>query len=224
MNLADNVTAVVTGSRSGIGKAVADMLERRGATVIRADRSIADLRDIDSITRAYGEIAKTYKPAILVNAAGCAYYGLHENVTPKQIKEMCDVNLTSPLIITNLLLPSIRQQKGFIINISSVSAVNVNTHGAAYGATKAGLDSFGRSLWAEVRKHGVRVVNIRPDMTRTDLYRNADFEASSETGAALDPDDVAMAVSDVLDMKEGTVITEMTITPQYMRIQKKGDI
>lgn len=216
-----SVTAVVTGSTKGIGKAVADMLERRGITVIRADRSIADLRDIESITKAYSEIAKTHKPAILVNAAGCAYYGLHENLSPKQIKEMCDVNLTSPLIITNLLLPSIREQKGYIINISSVSAVNVNTHGAAYGATKAGLDSFGRSLWAEVRKHGVRVVNIRPDMTRTDLYRNADFEASSDMGAALDPEDVANAVSDVLDMKEGTVITEMTITPQILRIQRK---
>ena len=216
------ITAVVTGSTRGIGKAVADMLEKRGMTVIRADRSVADLRDIDSITKAYSEIAKTHKPAILVNAAGCAYYGLHENITPKQIKEMCDVNLTSPLIITNLLLPSIREQKGFIINISSVSAVNVNTHGAAYGATKAGLDSFGRSLWAEVRKHGVRVVNIRPDMTRTELYRNADFKASGDAGAALDPEDVANAVSDVLDMKEGAVITEMTITPQFVRIQKKG--
>ena len=215
------LTAVVTGSTKGIGKAVADMLERRGITVIRADRSIADLRDIEGITKAYSEIAKTHKPAILVNAAGCAYYGLHENLSPKQIKEMCDVNLTSPLIITNLLLPSIREQKGYIINISSVSAVNINTHGVAYGATKAGLDSFGRSLWAEVRKHGVRVVNIRPDMTRTDLYRNADFEASSDLGAALDPEDVANAVSDVLDMKEGTVITEMTITPQILRIQRK---
>ena len=217
----DAKTAVVTGSTSGIGKAVADLLESRGFTVIRADRSVADLRDIDSITKAYGQIAKTHKPAVLVNAAGCAYYGLHEYVTPKQIKEMCDVNLTSPLIITNLMLPSIREQKGYIFNISSVSAVNVNTHGAAYGATKAGLDSFGKSLWAEVRKHGVRVVNIRPDMTRTDLYRNADFEASSEIGAALDPEDVARAVATVLDMKEGTVITEMTITPQYMKIQRK---
>ena len=215
------ITAVVTGSTSGIGKAVADMLESRGITVIRADRSVADLRDIASITEAYIKIARTHKPAILVNAAGCAYYGLHENVTPQQIKEMCDVNLTSPLIITNLLLPSIREQKGFIINISSVSAVNVNTHGAAYGATKAGIDSFGRSLWAEVRKHGVKVVNIRPDMTRTELYRNADFEASQDEGAALDPEDIARAVADVLDMKEGAVITEMTITPQIMRIRKK---
>ena len=78
------------------------------------------------------------------------------------------------------------------------------------------------TLWAEVRKHGVRVVNIRPDMTRTELYRNADFEASGDAGAALDPEDVANAVSDVLDMKEGAVITEMTITPQFVRIQKKG--
>ena len=69
----------------------------------------------------------------------------------------------------------------------------------------------------------MKVVNIRPDMTRTELYRNADFEASSDVGAALDPEDVANAVSDVLDMKEGTVITELTITPQIMRIHKKGD-
>ena len=58
-------------------------------------------------------------------------------------------------------------------------------------------------------------------MTRTDLYRNDDFEASSDEGAALDPEDVADAVADVLDMEPGRVITEMTITPQYQRIHKK---
>lgn len=49
-----------------------------------------------------------------------------------------------------------------IINIASVTATRINTHGACYGALKAGLLSFGRSLYEEVRKHGVRVRHNLP--------------------------------------------------------------
>lgn len=80
------------------------------------------------------------------------------------------------MIITNLLLRDLKKNKGTIINISSITAEKTNPHGCAYGATKAGLTSFSHSLFEEARKYGVRVVNLEPDMTDTNLYRNADLQ------------------------------------------------
>ena len=109
-----------------------------------------------------------------------------------------------------------------VINIASVTANQSNPHGASYGATKAGLLSFGKSLFDEVRKHGVKVTTILPDMTDTNLYRNADFEASKEENARLLPQDVADAVRFILSSDPHMVITEFTVRPQLHRIEKKN--
>ena len=98
------------------------------------------------------------------------------------------------MIITNLLLRDLKKNKGTIINISSITAEKTNPHGCAYGATKAGLTSFSHSLFEEARKYGVRVVNLEPDMTDTNLYRNADFTVDENEAARIQPNEVADAV------------------------------
>lgn len=125
------------------------------------------------------------------------------------------------MIITNLLLRDLKKNKGTIINISSITAEKTNPHGCAYGATKAGLTSFSHSLFEEVRKYGVRVVNIEPDMTDTKLYRNADFTVDENEAARLQPKEVADAVLYVLEQREGLVMTDITIRPQLHRIARK---
>ena len=60
-------------------------------------------------------------------------------------------------------------------------------------------------------------------MTRTNLYRNADFEASNDAGCSLVPEDVAEAVLSVLRAPEGVCVPELVITPQYHRIAKKRE-
>ena len=225
-------TAIVTGASSGIGLAISKMLAEEGYNVYGIGRIFPegcdffeqrislDLRDTDILLKKLSTIKKV---DILVNAAGSAFYGLAEFNTPAQIQEMCRVDLEAPMILTSALLPRLKDSKGMVINIASVTSTRINTHGAVYGALKAGLRSYGRSLYEEVRKTGVRVVTVCPDLTAgTKLYRNADFRPSEEDGCFLLPEDTAECVRSVINMREGAVVTEVEVRPQFNRIEKKA--
>lgn len=226
-------TAIVTGASSGIGLAISKMLSEEGYKVYGIGRVFSenddcfekrlslDIRDTDILLEKVKEIKKV---DLLVNAAGSAYYGLAEFNTPDQIKEMCRTDLEAPMILTSALLPKLKETKGMVINIASVTSTRINTHGAAYGALKAGLRSYGRSLYEEVRKTGVRVVTVCPDLTAgTKLYRNADFKPSDEDGCFLLPEDTAECVRSVISMREGAAVTEVEVRPQFNRIVKKKE-
>lgn len=158
---------------------------------------------------------------LLVNNAGSAYYGLHEELSPKKIQEMVRTDLEVPMILSQQLLRGFKKNKGCIVNIASVTAQQSNPHGCAYGAVKAGLASFSRSLFDEARKYGVRVAVVSPDMTKTELYRNADFTVGEETESYLLPQDVADAVAYIVGQREGVAVSEVTLRPQYHRIRRK---
>ena len=182
---------------------------------------ICDLLDTAKLENIIRTIKKENHVKVLVNNAGAGYYGLHEELNPGKIREMVRVNLEVPMVLSNLLLRDIKKSQGTIINISSVTATSSNPHGCAYGATKAGLTSFAHSLFDEARKYGVKVVNIQPDMTKTNLYRNANFTNSEDEGAYLHPEDVASMVEFILSRREGCVMTDISLKPQFHRIQRK---
>lgn len=226
--------AIVTGASSGIGLAISRSLCRLGYEVYGIGRNfgaesagdgfhrvVCDLLDTEKLSRTVKEIARQSRVTVLVNNAGAAYYGLHEELNPGKIRQMVRTNLEAPMILTCQLLRELKKNRGYIINVSSVTAVSSNPHGCAYGATKAGLLSFSRSLFDEARKYGVKVVSISPDMTRTGLYRNADFTASGDDQAALLPEEVARAVEFVVSQREGLVVSEITLKPQLHRIVRK---
>ena len=187
---------------------------------------VCDLLDTKKLQSVVVSLQKEWKQekrtfALLVNNDGTAYYGLHEELRPEGISEMVRVNLEVPMLLTQQLLRTLKQNHGTIINISSVTAIGSNPHGVAYGATKAGLLSFSRSLFDEARKYGVRVTAILPDMTDTQLYRHADFEADPAMDAHLEPADVADAVEYALSTRAGTCVPEIILRPQLHRIKKK---
>ena len=126
------------------------------------------------------------------------------------------------MILTQQLLRHLKKNAGYVVNISSVTANESNPHGCAYGATKAGLASFSHSLFDEARKYGVKVVTIFPDMTKTNLYRNADFCQGDEIKSFLLPEEVAAAVEFAICQRDGIVVSDITIKPQIHRIKRKG--
>lgn len=226
--------AIVTGASSGIGLAISRVLCRLGYEVFGIGRNfntefeaesfhkiICNILDTDRLCDTAKQIAAQNRVTLLVNNAGTAYYGLHEELNPRKISQMVRTNLEAPMILTCQLLRELKKNRGYIINISSVTAGASNPHGCAYGATKAGLSSFSRSLFDEARKYGVKVVSISPDMTRTNLYRNADFREGAEAGSYLLPEEVANAVEYVLSQREGLVVSDITLKPQLHRIMRK---
>ena len=222
--------ALITGASSGIGRAVSQALLADGFAVYgigrtfsadtnpRLHKLVYDLTD----TAGLPAFLKANVPApvsLLVNCAGVAYYGPHETLSPAAIREMVTVNVEVPLLLTNLFLRDLRETGGTIVNISSVTAKQSNnTHGCAYGATKAALSHFSQSLFEETRKNGVRVIAIHPDLTDTKLYRNADFRPSEEPECVLCADEIAKAVLLAVNARDGLVVSDLTIRPQKNKI------
>ena len=230
-----NKTALVTGASSGIGQAIAERLLENGYEVYGIGRGfsasplkenelfhavVLDLLDTPALF-AFLEALPKENLSVLINNAGCAWYGPHETLSAEAVSTMTRVNLEVPFLICGKLLRPLRQNRGTIINIASVTALETSTHGAVYGALKAGLVHFSRTLFEENRKSGLKVTAILPDMTDTALYRNADFGPEITEGAYLLPEDTADAVMSVLSAREGTVVSEIVLRPQYHRIRRK---
>lgn len=227
--------AIVTGASSGIGYAISRKLCELGYEVYGLGRDFSkvdtieegfhsipcDVLETDKLCTCVKKIASQCQVRVLVNNAGVAYYGLHEELNPKKIQEMVRTNLEVPIILTQQLLRHLKKNAGYVINISSVTAKESNPRGCAYGATKAGLASFSHSLFDEVRKYGVKVMTIFPDMTKTNLYRHADFREGEELESYLLPEEVAAAVEFMLCQREGLVVSDITLKPQFHRIRKE---
>lgn len=232
--------AIVTGASSGIGLAISQMLCELNYDVYGFGRDFEreetahfvqntntfypvcmDLLETQKVCNKIKQITGETQVEVLVNAAGVGYYGLHEQLSVKQIQTLVRTNLELPLILSNRLLRVLKENNGYIINISSITAKQSSPHGCAYAATKAGLTSFGESLFDEARKYGVKVTTIHPDMTLTNLYRDADFTCGDETGSFLEPSEVAEAVRYVLEQRDGLVVPDITLRPQLHRITRK---
>ncbi len=230
-------TAIVTGASSGIGLKITEMLLKLNYQVYGFGRNFeensitnnnyhpvtCDITNVSQLTEYIKDIQKQTEIELLVNNAGVGYFGPHEELNQKKIHEMVSVNVEVPMLLSQLLLRDLKKHKGSIINISSVTAGKSNTHGCAYGATKAALTSFSASLFDEVRKYGVRVCTIHPDMTKSNFYRNADFREGETPDTYLLPEEVADAVQMMITGREGLVVTEITLKPQLHRIQKIND-
>ena len=217
--------AVVTGASSGIGLSVSQMLVKRDFCVyaFARDFSKCHFKDVNfksievdiTDTKKLLEILKPIRTvSVLVNCAGVGYFAPHENLSIKQIEEIIDTNLKAPLIITKELLGILKTQKGYIFNINSISGIKPALHGAAYGASKAGLIHFSTSLFGEARKSGLKVVNINPDITNTSFFDDLNFKPTANPMNFIEPSCISSAIQSVLDQREGSITTDITIQPQ----------
>ena len=224
-------TALVTGSSSGIGLSITQKLLSMGYTVYglaRREQNAqvhfipirCDITDFKALEIALTPLMKE-DVSLVVHCAGIGKFEPHESLSIVQIQQIINTNLTAPLVITSQLLRSLKKTEGTIISITSIEAIKASKFSAVYSASKSGLRHFNHALFEEVRKSGVKVITINPDMTDTPFFDALHFSPSSDEQMHLKPEDVAKLVEDVLSMRNGCVVTDLTIRPQKVGIQKK---
>jgi NAD(P)-dependent dehydrogenase (short-subunit alcohol dehydrogenase family) len=212
-------TALVTGSTSGIGRAIAEQLaadgaevivtgrdETRGKEVVAAIESAggqarfirADLDSFEDVKRLAGAARDV---DVLVNNAGAFPGGPTDQVSEDVFDLVFDVNVKAPFFLTAAIAPRMAARGGgAIVNISTMAAAIGMSGLAAYGASKAAADSLTRAWTAEYGPRGVRVNAVAPGPTRTPASAAMGdmFDALTATlpaGRGADPREIAAAVS-----------------------------
>ena len=175
-------TVLITGGRSGIGRATAVRFAEEGARVFTAQRGADD--HSDSITADLADpaapqriidtvIAQSGRLDVLVNNAGIMQEAAVESMSVEDWTRTLAINLTAPFLMIKAALPHLRQTKGSIVNTGSIEGLGSNPMHAAYGASKAGLHGLTRAVAVDHGGDGIRCNAVAPGWIDTDL--NLDF-------------------------------------------------
>jgi 3-oxoacyl-[acyl-carrier protein] reductase len=166
-------TVLITGASRGIGKATKEIYEKNGWEVIAPTRSEMDLSDPESVIGYCDDlIKKDIKISAIVNNAGINEINEIDNVPYDEMRLMLQVDLESPIIILNKLIPLMKaQERGRIVNIGSIWAVVSKPGRAMYSAAKNGMHGITNALALELGPHGILVNTVCPGFTLTELTR-----------------------------------------------------
>jgi NAD(P)-dependent dehydrogenase (short-subunit alcohol dehydrogenase family) len=146
---------------------------------------------------------------ILVNNAGVGGFAPVADMRVEDWDAVIDTNLTGVFHCCRTALPYLKQQGGWIINVSSLSSKNPFPNGAAYCASKAALNAFSECLMQEVRYDNIRVAYVLPGSVNTGFGSLANTKADW----ALSPDDVAAVVTDLLSHAARSLPSRVEIRP-----------
>jgi short-subunit dehydrogenase len=210
-------TALITGASSGIGEAFARILAAHGMNLILVARSTEKLRALaQALSKQHGICAdvvpadlcregaaqEVYQQTqalgvavdLLVNNAGFGTYGGFDTLAPERDHEEIMLNVTALVDLTHAFVPAMAERKaGGVINVASIAAFQPLPYHAVYGASKAFVLSFSLALWAEYRKHGVRVVALCPGPTATNFFTVLEAPEMPVMGRMHSPEAVVMA-------------------------------
>ena len=198
-------TAFITGTNRGLGKAFVEAFAAKGANVIAHARretpefmhfieetaqkngvSVSsvffDMTDSGAMKAAVRSIVAAKTPInVLVNSAGVAHGGLFQMTSMEKIREVFAVNLFAHMELTQQVMRyMMRFPGGAIVNVASISGIDLKKGNCAYGVSKAALIAFTKTLAAEVAQSGLRVNAVCPGLTDTDMAGQMEPKAGAE--------------------------------------------
>ncbi len=226
------MVGIVTGGSKGIGLAIARAFLDRGMQVTISARKDADLaaaaRTLEGGEKVHTVRADVRDPAdaqrlvddtvkrfggvdVLVNNAGIGKFGHVADMSLDDWRQIIETNLSGVFYCTRAALPAMKARgAGFIINVSSLAGKNPFVGGAAYCASKAGLNAFSEALMQEVRHDNIRVSYVLPGSVSTAF---GDRGSSGEADWKLSPDDVARVVVDLIAHDQRSLPSRVEIRP-----------
>lgn len=181
---------LITGAFDGIGKATAEAFAQKGWKVWATDKSIdentfksypniqalkLDVANDEDVQRAIKHILAQDKTIdVLVNNAGYGLIGAQEVVTKSEIEQQFKVNVYGPVMLTQVVLPTMRAQKhGHVINVSSTSGMRAIPGLGTYAASKFALEGISEALASEVSPWNIKVTLIEPGTVFTSWAQNS---------------------------------------------------
>jgi 3-oxoacyl-[acyl-carrier protein] reductase len=222
--------AVVTGAGRGIGAAISRKLASLGASVVLSGRTTksleatagdigaqakvkpSDVSNLESVEALAAFVDETFgRLDILVNNAGVGAFAapLYE-LTPEEWDKVLNTNLRGVYYSIRSFAPMmIRRKTGHIVNISSLAGKNPLPNGAAYAASKWGLNGLSYSVAEELRGHNIRVSVVSPGSVNTELSPHT----GKNPDKMLQPDDVAHVVAMLVTQAPQSFASEVLLRP-----------
>ena len=225
-------SALITGASSGIGRAIALDLGRRGAELILLGRSTerleetafateskceshaVDLADDDALDAFLQHFEGTHdRLDALIHSAGVVTLGTLETAPIEALDFNLRTNLRAPVVLTRALLPLVLSARGQIVFVNSGAGLNARAEWGHYAASKFGLKAIADSLREEIKPRGVRVMTAFPGRTATPMQAEVHRLEGREyvADAFIQPESVAEMIGAALSLPRTADVIEINI-------------
>lgn len=224
--------ALVTGSSSGLGRSVALKLSKEGYDILvhgrrkqgidetcqlieqsggRSQGRLANLREITAAQElARWAVSSGELQVVIHNAGGYPPAPAGEESLAAW-DEILNVQLRAVMHITAITLPSLIESQGAYVFIGSIDSLVGNARRSASTAASAGRIGFAKSLFEEVREHGVRVITIHPGFMNTSLVSPGRVDPAK----MIQTEDIATLIVTAVSLPQSSCVVEMTVRPQH---------
>ncbi len=224
---------LITGSTRGIGRAIAEEMAKAGATVVVSGTKEPDVAHVVDEMRASGhrvfgsacdvrrydevEALMSFAAAeaggldILINNAGIGLFSPVSEMSPEDWDRVIDTNLTGVFYCSRAAIPYLlKRGGGVIINVSSLAGKNAFAGGAAYNASKFGLEGLSEAMMLDLRYQNIKVAYVMPGSVATEFSGRASAEGESWR---LTAGDVAEVVLDILAQDRRALASRVELRP-----------